>query len=326
MTKFLLPIFSLFFLLATTSQAEIYLPMSPYEGSRFAEVQDVIEDHGFTPTSEVAKEEFAVYRSQMPQYPMNMMSVFFSRGTALERDAQRTVNEGFDYYDRLPKKLHPNGVCVTGEWKIHKPTNYSGYFAQGSQGLFVGRISVAMEDTTSDDARGFGIAGKVFPTMNPQEVVKTGNFFTVDVLMGTDQPRVLDTLTTNEPELGFRLSVLALGMKIASALKTADESPMFRPLTQVASLNSPAQVKSPHWVRLSPDRHLKRNNEKDFRAEILTALEENGRLIYAIEVSETTKDREAKSGWTKIGEITLDRAVVSYGCDRRLHFGHPKAK
>jgi hypothetical protein len=326
MTKLIFSIFTALLLLTTTGKAETFLPMSQYEGSSFAEVVDVIEDHNFTPATEIAKDEFAVYQNRLPQYPMNTISVFFGKGTTLERDAQRTVNEGFDYYDRLPKKLHPNGVCVTGEWQIQEPTKYSGYFANGAHGLFVGRISVAMEDTTSDDERGFGIAGKVFPTLNPQDVVKTGNFFTVDVLMGTDQPRVLDTKTTNEPELGFKFNLLAFGMKLGSALKKADESPMFRPLTKVAELNSPAKVVTPHWIRLSADRHLKRNNEKDFRNEVLKALEDNKKLIYNIEVSDTTKDRSANSGWKKIGEVTLDRAIVSYGCDRRLHFAHPKLK
>ena len=44
---------------------------------------------------------------------------------------------------------------------------------------------------------------------------------------------------------------------------------------------------------------------------------------YNIEVSETTQDRESSEGWTKLGEITLNKAQVSYACDRRLHFGHP---
>jgi hypothetical protein len=126
-------------------------------------------------------------------------------------------------------------ACVTGEWSINTPTNYAGYFATGAKGLFIGRISVATEDTTSDDARGFGFAGKVFPTLDENEVVQTGNFFTVDVLMGTDLHHVLDAKTTNEPELGFRFNLIGLAMKIASALKTADENPLFRPLTQVAA-------------------------------------------------------------------------------------------
>jgi hypothetical protein len=55
-------------------------------------------------------------------------------------------------------------------------------------------------------------------------------------------------------------------------------------------------------------------------------MDENKQLTYSIEVSNQTHDRNATSGWQKVGEIKLNRAIVSYGCDRRLHFAHPKLK
>jgi hypothetical protein len=298
-----------------------------YEGSSFNEVLNIIQDVGFTPKSKIEKQEFSVYAENfLPQYPVNSSSIFSGDSEGLQRDAQRTVNERFDYYDRLAKKLHPNGVCVSGEWIIKKKTQYTGLFATASRGLFIGRISVSLGDTTTDDQRGFGFAGKVFPTMDPNQVVSTGNFFTVDVLMGTRLDHALDAKTTNEPETGFKLSLIGLGLRIASALSTADENPGFRPLTQVASIGvvAPNSVVEPHWIRLVASGNLRRNDEPDFRNEIIQALDENKGLKYFIEVSETTKDRNATSGWLRIGEINLDSAQVSYGCDRRLHFAHPK--
>lgn len=297
-----------------------------YTGSSFKEVWNVVNDVGFQPKSSVENEEFDIYKEFLPLYPVNSFTVFAGGSAGLERDAQRTVNQRFDYYDRLPKKLHPNGVCVSGEWVIKKNTPYSGLFASGSKGLFVGRVSVSLGDTTSDEQRGFGFAGKVFPTLNPDEVVKTGNFFTVDVLMGTSLARALDAQMTNEPETGFKLSLIGLGLRIAAALSSADSNPSFRPLTQVASLNlsDDQEVVQPRWIRIAASGNLKRNDESDFRNEIIQALEDNKKLKYFIEVSDETKDREATEGWTRIGEINLNEAVVSYGCDRRLHFAHPK--
>lgn len=298
-----------------------------YEGSSFAEVLNVIMDNDYQPRTEVEAKEFSSYQSgTLPQYPVNSYSLFSAGTASLARDAQRTVNQRFDFYDRIPKMLHPNGVCVTGQWKINKQTPYTGQLATGATGLFIGRISVAMEDTTSDDSRGFGLAGKVFPTMNENEVVETGNFFTVDVLMGTDLAHALDAKTTNEPAVGFKFNVIGMALKIASVLKTADENPGFRPLTQVASLNNSGSVKQPRWMRLSVNSDVHRNNESDFRKEILKAVNQNSVITYSIEVSNTTKDRESNEGWEKIGEIKLYQAVVSYGCDRRLHFAHPKLK
>ncbi len=297
-----------------------------YKGSSFSEVWNIINDVGFTPKSAIEKEELAVYTEFLPQYPVSMTSIFANGSAQLERDSLRTVSERFDYYDRLEKKLHPNGVCVSGEWIIKKKTPYTGLFATASKGLFIGRISVAMEDTSFDDQRGFGFAGKVFPTMDPNEVVKTGNFFTIDVLLGTMLDRVLDAKTTNEPETGFKLGLIALGLRIAAALSSADNNPSFRPLTQVAEINvgPEEEVVQPRWIRLAASGNSKRNDEPDFRNEIIQAIDDNKTLKYFIEVSDTTKDRDATSGWTRIGEINLDSAVISYGCDRRLHFAHPK--
>ena len=67
-----------------------------------------------------------------------------------------------------------------------------------------------------------------------------------------------------------------------------------------------------------------RNNKQDFRLEVLKAFSDNGVLRFKIEVSNTTKDKDSHLGWNEIGTITEEKAYVNYGCDRRLHFGHPK--
>jgi hypothetical protein len=145
-------------------------------------------------------------------------------------------------------------------------------------------------------------------------------------LMGTDLAHALDAKTTNEPAVGFKFNVIGMALKIASVLKTADENPGFRPLTQIASLNTTGAVKQPRWMRLSVQSDVRRNNESDFRKEILKAINDNSVITYSIEVSNKTKDRLDNDGWEKIGEIKLYQAIVSYGCDRRLHFAHPKLK
>ena len=299
-----------------------------YAGSSFSEVWNVVQNGNLSLRTPQEKNEFAVYQTGLPQYPVNAKSLFASGPADLERDAKRTVNERFDYYDYLPKRLHPNGVCAAGEWQITAQTPYSGMLASGKKGLFIGRISVAMEETKVGSKRGFGIEGKVFPTQEVNEPVHTGNFFTVDVLLGTKLKNVLDSTPTNEPETGFDLSLVGLGLKIGSALSTADENPTFRPLTQLANPNgnTTEAIVQPKWIRLTADKNIKRNSEKDFRTEVVRTFSENQTIKYFIEVSDTTSDRTAKTGWTRIGEINLNQAIISYGCDRRLHFAHPKLK
>lgn len=297
--------------------------------SSFAEVREVLMDVSAPQlTDEVYRELLVYQQGKLPQYEMNTRSVFKYGSDALSAAAKRTVQNKSDYLDRLPKLLHPNGVCVMGEWKMNSDSPFTGAFAAHTRNLFVGRISVAMQETTSADGRGFGFAGKLFPTMNADEAVATENFFSVDVLMGTKVKRFLDTSTTNEPELGFDLWLVKLGLKIASALSKADENPGFRPLRNLGQmgLESKSAAKYPHWIRLSTDSSAQRNNQADFRNEVLQAVRENSELVFHIDVSDTTKDRNAKNGWKRLGEIRVSEAVVSYGCDRRLHFSHPKLK
>lgn len=160
--------------------------------------------------------------------------------------------------------------------------------------------------------------------MNPDEQITTANFFTVDVLMGTYENHVLRAKTTNQPDVGFDWSLIGLGLRIASALKTADEDPGFRPLTQLAAVGSPSTPRQPRWIRISPDHQILQNAQDDFRNEVLQGIRDNKTLRYFIEVSDTSHDRSDDSAWTRIGEINLNQALVSYGCDRRLHFAHPR--
>lgn len=296
-----------------------------YEGSTFNEIKDVINGTHFVPQSEIAKEEFAVYQSgKLPQYGMNMGSVF-GKGKDLKRDAQRTISEKEDSYPRIEKLLHPNGVCVTGKWTMTEESDFSGAFKKGTSALFVGRASVAMEKTTSKSDRGFGFAGKIFPTTNPDQRVPTVNFFAVDVLMGENTPRFLETAVTNEPETGFNIMLVRLGLKIANTLKLVDQSPMFRPVTPIAKIGEAHEkVKSPKWMKISAADGTYLNDEKDFRREVLKAVSDNTLLKFKVEVSNTTKDNKKSEGWKHIGFIEIDHAKVSYGCDRQLHFAHPK--
>lgn len=299
--------------------------ISEYKGSSFQEVLGFITNSKPGLNSQKERNEFAAYQNgKIPYYPVNSFTVF-STNPALTKDAQRTVSQKFDYYDYLPKKIHANGVCVAGEWKIEKSSIYSGYFKKDSKGLFIGRISVTMDKVLRGSKRGFGFAGKIFPTGVQTEVVKTANFFAVDVLMGTTKERFLETAMTNEPETGFSFSALGLGLRIASALKKADENPSFRPLTPISKLAETKTLKTPHWMKIFAATNLIKNNEEDFRKEVLQALQDNNELIFNIAVSDRTSDRES-SDWDQIGQIKINKAFVSYGCDRQLHFAHPLLK
>lgn len=290
------------------------------QGASFEEVWNVIEKAPTALTDDEAA-EIAAYEQGLPQYAMNFLSVF-RQPKQLQKDAIRTIEEKADYYPRLAKLLHPNGLCVGGTWEITTETSYTGAFAKGVKMPFIGRASVAMESTVYEGRRGFGFAGKLFPSSDLTSAVQTENFFSVDVLLGRKNQRFFTTELTNNPELGLNLATAWMGpfgIGISSALTKADVNPLYRTVKNLASMNGASEVHDPKFLKIRPSTQNIRNDESDFRREILRSFDETGFLKFDVLVAED------KAGvWTKVGEITADRATVSYGCDRRLHFGHPK--
>ncbi|MFL5815812.1 MAG: hypothetical protein ACJ763_19745 [Bdellovibrionia bacterium] len=282
-------------------------------GSSFNEVRDVIKNP---------------YPSgQLPQYQVTV-SRFVKNGVNLIQEAAvKTVNDRVDYYPRLDKLIHSNGICFTGEWRITEANPYSGYFKAGSRAPMIARISTATSNTLAGEKRGFGFAGKLFPTSDLDQKVETANFFTVDVLTGTVKSHFQDTALTNEPPLGFNLSLVNMLIHLSKALSAADHSPMFRPLYEISEagrMHGEAE-RTPHWIQIRPSSKNRKIDETDFRNELDIAKNHPEGLVMEILVSDTTKDPEADA-WSKIGVIHLAESFVSYGCDRQLHFHHPKVK
>ncbi|HEX4939986.1 MAG TPA: hypothetical protein VFX11_15005, partial [Candidatus Kapabacteria bacterium] len=131
---------------------------------------------------EQAQEQSVYQQSLLPQYRVTISNFFEDGINLLTRDAQRTVSDTADYYPRLEKRVHSNGICFKGTWTITEQTPYSGYFKQGATGLLIARASTALSETRRGQPRAFGFAGKIFPTLNPAATTETANFFLVDVL------------------------------------------------------------------------------------------------------------------------------------------------
>ncbi len=318
-------VFALCLPLVAPLVAEAQAAVDPgYQGSSYNQVLDALEGQGYVPQTSEEKAEYAVYRSGvLPQYKVNYFSMGGMIFQPLFGRSKVTLRERADVYPYFKKFVHANGVCVVGKWQINQQTPYSGYFKTGAQALFVGRISVALQETTRAGKRGFGFAGKIFPTTNPNQVVPTTNFFTVDELSGTPAQKLFDVALTNEPPLIPGWDLAGDLVKIVPAFLAADSSPTFRPVTQIARAGASGTVVAPIWMRLRPQPGTIKNYQADFRNEVIQGIQQNGKLVYLIETSSTTKDRTATVGWNQIGTITMDRAIESFGCDRQLHFSHP---
>ncbi len=261
----------------------------------------------------------------LPQYRTSY-SKFFSGGIdLLANSAERTLHDQDDILPRFQKLVHPIGICFAGTWKITAPSAYTGYFANGSEGLIIVRASEAMGAGEAGDYRAFGLAGKIFPTKDAtdQTPYPTANFFTVDDLGGADSNSFFDLPKTNEPDTTPHLShlgMLATITKIARTFSAADSNPGIRQVYEISELTvGPQAARTPHWMALVPE-NTERTGDSDFRNELRLANYPGG-LVFGIQVAD--QDGE---GFRRIGEIRLTKEALSDGCDHRLHFHHPQAK
>ncbi|RYZ89640.1 MAG: hypothetical protein EOP06_09055, partial [Proteobacteria bacterium] len=237
----------------------------------FREVRNVIFNPSPVAVDAESKQEIDVYASgALPRYEVTTSRLVKNGVDIMKAAAQRTIKDRVDYYPRLDKLVHSNGICFAGEWTITESNPYSGLFKKGTRVPVIARVSTATSNTEAGAKRGFGLAVKLFPTQDPNENVQTASIFTVDVLSGAKNDHFMDTALTNEAPVGINLGLIELLLKISSAFKAADEQPTFRQVYEVseAGLARNEAVKTPHWLRFKPAPGQGIVNEKDFRNEL----------------------------------------------------------
>jgi hypothetical protein len=287
--------------------ARAALTLPPYVGTRFADVWAEVKS---TPYSSLPHTSVSVSR-------------FYGLGVNYLKDsAIRTINDQHDLLPHFDKLVHPNGVCLAGTWNITESSEYTGYFAEGASGLIIARASVALSDTTRGNFRGFGLAGKIYPTEDPNYATATANFFLVDDLGGTmtdhypDAAMINEPATTIHPSQAFYLATV--GAAAQAAFKAADINPGIRQVYPIAALGlgDPSKLHSPKYMKIQGAAGP-RANDADFRDELSVA-HYGGHLVFDIYVSENKVD------WQPIGFIDFTDSVASDSCDHRIHFSHPK--
>ncbi len=307
------------------------LPWSPlasaYEGSAFADVERVV---------------FANPYAQLPRYQVTEAELDEETGggetaNRLLAAARRTLSVRHDLiqFEGGRKLFQANGRCFSGTWNITERSAFSGYFAAGSKGLVIVRASVSLSETTRGHKRAFALAGKIFPTLDPAQVVKTVNFFAMENLLGTYDDYFLDAVMDNEPEvsgLPGGLSQFFLGLRISGDLETADRevsgdaaNVRYRPVRPIAAIDAPS-VAAPRWMRLTVAPETVRVDADDFRDELALANYPGKRLVFDVAAAANHAGGKASAEWRRLGYIELTRDVVSHGCDARLHFAHPPAQ
>ena len=136
--------------------------------------------------------------------------------------------------------VHPNGICLTGRWRITTPTDYSGYFTTGSEALTIGRCSNCCTETQRGRNRSLSMVGKLFPTTDPDhaEPVRTASFFTQQDIGGGSEDFINDIELRNAPNTtawrrGLGLPILLI---TGATFARVDRMPSIRQLYEVAEL------------------------------------------------------------------------------------------
>jgi hypothetical protein len=311
-----------------------------YAGSTFQEVREAL----------FANPYFPVWggpgSAPLPRYRVTLGSVL----AGLLQAARRTVGTAADLrwgpdgrgFRRL---LHPNGVCLTGTWEVTEPSDYTGYFRQGSVGLVVARYSTCCGETRRGGRRSLSMVGKVFPAADPASAarVRPAHFITQEDIGGGRTEYINDAELRNAPDTtAWRRGLLGLPVILVTGIvfQLTDKQTTNRQLYEIAELGKPDSepTRGPEFLRLLVDPAQPRVEGKDldFRDEVLAQIYDPGErepkrtLTFNVEVSDegTTRgpqvyQRRTIRNWRRLGRLVFREAVASHNGDWVVHFHHP---
>jgi hypothetical protein len=267
----------------------------------------------------------------------------FRQAVEREIDSKADLRWGPDGkgYRRM---LHRNGICLLGTWEITEPTNYSGYFRQGSRALIITRYSTCCNETRRGYTRSLAMVGKLYPTADPDRVtpLETASFMSQQDFGGDSTDYINDAELRTAPETtlvrrGFGAPIAIIQSIVFSLV---DRKPTIRQLYSIAELGKPPDepTNAPLFMRLlvAPEQPRIAGAALDFRDEIMAQIYDKGDprpkrvLTFEIEVSDdgvtfgpAFRERRIIRNWRPIGKITFNEAVASYNGDYVTHFHHP---
>lgn len=311
-----------------------------YSGTRYSEVVNAIFTNPYQRVWGTPGEP------PLPVHEVTFRSVASGMLSASERalDSHADLRWGSNRLG-FRRLVHPNGICLTGTWRIHEPSEYTGYFTQGSVALIVARYSTCCTETRRGRTRSLSLAGKLFPTVdvNHPGPLPTANFFTQEDIGGNDTMYINDAELRNAPDItAFRRGLGGVPTLLVTgrAFERADKEPGVRQMYQVAELGKPdgEPTRAPEFMRLtvSPNQPRIPGADLDFRDEVMAQIYDRGDAVpkrtlrFIIEVTDSGqvsgppfRVRRTFSNWRPIGELVFDNAVASHNGDAVLHFNHP---
>ena len=286
-----------------------------YRGSTFREVRDQVWSDPY---------------DALPTYTITLSTLYSGFRNLLLRAARRALTEERDLVPSFQRLVHPLGIALAGRWRMTQDSPYTGLFRKGTEALILCRSSVLLYKTLQGQYRGFAFAGKIFPTLDPDQRVETVDFFTIDVLAGTLAKNFTGVELSNHPPLGFNSDVLRLFWVVTAtftAFIIANLNPVARPVYQVAEngLREGETARTPRWMMVRGLPSCGRVDAPDFRDELRVEGYQDGKLIFEVFAADDELP-DGRRDYRKLGDITLTESVTSESCDHRLKFKHPVLK
>ncbi|HTU47533.1 MAG TPA: hypothetical protein VMF91_20895 [Bryobacteraceae bacterium] len=319
-----------------------------YRGSRFSEVREALFANPYQRVWGGAGEP------ALPVHAVTLGGVLrgilpFGASYLFRKATERAVDSAADLrwgrdgkgFRRL---LHPNGVCLSGEWRITEQTEYSGYFAKDSAALAIGRYSTCCTETRRGHTRSLSLVGKLFPTTDPNHStpLRTANFITQQDIGGARTDFINDAELRNAPNTtaSRRGAGVPILLVTGVVFGIVDKQPSIRQLYQIAELGKPETqpTRAPEFMRLlvASEQPRVAGDELDFRDEVMAQIFDRGNpepkraLTFHIEVTDDgsthgTALRQWRTfeNWRRIGTLKFNDAVISYNGDSVIHFNHP---
>lgn len=231
---------------------------------------------------------------------------------------------------REQKWLHPRGACAEARWIITESSSATGLFAAGTTVPAIVRFSTG--DASSSyptEGRIFGMAVKLFPTMDPNHRVQTANIITLDQFgfERSKRPFLLASEASGGEPIYFTNVAparSALGKFLSTFFDRFDQPNFARPLYATAASNLGGGYLSsyvaPYEIRFVADERVMPRPWKtysDFRLE-LQDRPVKPRFLWIVLQSFDGRNQIAKP----IGRLELGDFVVSEFCDLSLRFHH----
>ena len=215
-----------------------------YQGSRYAEVREALYANPYRggKSGEMAG-PLPMFRSTIGNAWSGALpgghADLLKLATARSVDSRADLRWGPDGKG-FRRILSPNGICVLGIWEITSESPYTGYFKNGSKGLFIGRYSSDGNETKRGQRRSLSLAGKIYPTADPEHPTPlvTASFMSQEDLGGMRTKYINDAELRNEPNVtSYRRGIYILVMlRAAFHFSRQDKMPSVRQLYEIAEL------------------------------------------------------------------------------------------